>query len=279
MGAEVSNPTPSFDESLSGSERELLERRREIAAAAIAIADEEGIDAVSMRNIATRLGVGTMTLYTWVENKDDLIAAMSDKLSEEMLIAEPIPSDWREAITQIAVATRDVFAKHPWMLQRSPQGRLGANMLRHIDQSLRAVKELELNWQLRASVLQAVDHYALGYAVANQRREERIKAHAERDARDYGKAFAEVAEKRAHKTRTELPATRGDAANAIELRRLFESGEVPALNEFFGSPEEALERIKQGPPRIDNAFEDGLRWLLDGIAASVESDSGDAPAR
>lgn len=267
------------DETLSDAERELLARRREIAAAAIAIADEEGIEAVSMRNIATRLDVGTMTLYTWVENKDDLIAVMSDKLSEEMLIPEPMPSAWREAITEIAVATRDVFAKHPWMLKGRPPGKIGPNMLRHIDQSLRAVKELELDWESRASVLQAVDHYALGYAVANQRREQRIKAHAERDAQDYGKAFAEVAEKRAHKTRSEIPATRGDAANAIELRRLFASGEVPQLAEFFGSPEEALERIKQGPPQIDSAFEDGLEWLLDGIAAMVEDGGHDAPAR
>lgn len=259
---------------MNDAERELLERRREIAEAAIAIADEQGIDAVSMRNIAARLGVGTMTLYTWVENKDDLIAAMSDALAEQMLVPEPVPSDWREALTQIAIATRDVFSNHPWMISGNrPPGQLGANMLRHVDQSLRAVRELEIDWELRSSVLQAVDHYALGYAVANQRRERRNKAHAERDARDYGGAFKEVSEARAHIARTTAPASRGAAANALEIRAMFEAGQAPALEEFFGSPEKAMDRIRQGPPEVENAFDDGLTWMLDGIAAMIEQRS------
>ena len=47
-----------------------------------------------MRNIAARLGVGTMTLYTWVQNKDDLVDAMSDALSARLLVPEPLPADW-----------------------------------------------------------------------------------------------------------------------------------------------------------------------------------------
>jgi AcrR family transcriptional regulator len=245
------------------AERELIERRREIAEAAIAIADEQGIDAVSMRNIAARLGVGTMTLYTWVENKEDLIAVMSNALAEQMLVPEPMPQDWREALTQIAVATRNVFSDHPWMLTGTrPAGPIGANMLRHVDQSLRAVRELELEWGLRASVLQAVDHYALGYAVANQRRALRKEAHAERDANDYGQAFAEVGKERARMTRA---VSRGDTANAIEVRAMFEDGDAPAMLEMFGSPDEAIEKIRQGPPELDNAWDDGLTWMLDGI--------------
>jgi AcrR family transcriptional regulator len=274
MSATPTNPAPA----LTAPETELLARRREIAETGIAIADEQGIDAVSMRNIATRLGVGTMTLYTWVENKEDLVAVMSDALADQMLVPEPMPDDWREALTQIAIATRDVFTNHPWMLSGGrPPGRIGANMLRHVDQSLRAVKGLELDWQLRGSILQAVDNYALGYAIANQRRAERIKAHRERDAKDnaaenYGAAFEKVSEARAHKARTEIATTRAEQANALELRTMFESGAAPALVEIFGSPENALERIKQGPPKIESDFDDGLRWLLDGIAAMLETD-------
>jgi AcrR family transcriptional regulator len=273
MSAAPTNPAPVLTE----SEAELLARRREIAETGIAIADEQGIDAVSMRNIATRLGVGTMTLYTWVENKDDLITVMADALADQMLVPEPMPEDWREALTQIAVATRNVFAAHPWMLGGGrPPGRIGANMLRHVDQSLRAVKGLELDWQLRVSILQAIDHYALGYAVANQRRKQRIEAHRERDAdnedaKNYGAAFEKVSAERARLARAEAPASRGDAANAIELRTIFESGDAPALMELFGSPEQAIERIKQGPPKIEGDFDDGLRWMLDGIAAMLES--------
>lgn len=272
MSAAPTNPA----QSLSAPEIELLARRREIAETGIAIADEQGIGAVSMRNIATRLGVGTMTLYTWVENKDDLIAVMSDALADQMLIPEPMPEDWRDALTQIAVAARDVFTNHPWMLSGGrPPGRIGANMLRHIDQSLRAVKELQLDWELRGSILQAVDNYALGYAMANQRREERKKAHQERDSKDdqaksYGAAFEKVSEARAHKARVEIATTRGEEASAIELRELFESGGAPGLVEVFGSPETALERIKGGPPKIKSDFDDGLCWMLDGIEAMLE---------
>lgn len=269
MSDNVSVPTPD----LSAQDAELLARRREIAETGIAIADEQGIDAVSMRNIATRLGVGTMTLYTWVENKDDLIAVMADALADQMLVPEPMPEDWRQALTEIAVATRNVFTAHPWMLSGGrPPGRIGANMLRHVDQSLRAVNGLDLEWPLRASILQAVDNYAVGHAIANQRREQRIKAHGERDAQNYGAAFEKVTEARAHKARIEAVTSRGDEANAIELRALFESGSAPGLVAMFGSPEEALERIKGGPPKIESDFDDGLRWMLDGIAAMLERD-------
>jgi hypothetical protein len=216
-----------------------------------------------------------MTLYTWVENKEDLVAVMSDALADQLLVPEPMPEDWREALTLIAVAARDVFTAHPWMLTGGrPPGRIGANMLRHVDQSLRAVKGLDLDWELRASILQAVDHYALGYAVSNQRRKERAEAHRERDAeaadgKNYGAAFEKVSEARAHKAREEV-LSRGEEANAIELRTMFESGAAPALIELFGTPEKALERIKQGPPEVEGDFDDGLRWMLDGIAAMLE---------
>jgi AcrR family transcriptional regulator len=259
---------------LSAADIELLARRREIAETGIAIADEQGIDSVSMRNIATRLGVGTMTLYTWVENKDDLIAVMADALADQMLVPEPMPDDWREALTQIAVASRDVFTAHPWMLGGGrPPGRIGANMLRHVDQSLRAVKGLELDWPLRLSILQAIDHYALGYASANQRRVQRAEALDAHDGNDYGAAFKKMTEVRAGAARSEAVASRGDVANAIQLRAMFESGDAPALMEMFGSPEQALDRIKQGPPPLEGVFDDGLRWLLDGIAAMLDDDS------
>lgn len=263
-------PTPAPE--LSESDAELLARRREIAETGIAIADEQGIDAVSMRNIAARLGVGTMTLYTWVENKDDLIGVMADALSDQMLVPEPMPGNWREALTVIAVATREVFTAHPWMIGGGrPPARIGANMLRHVDQSLRAVKGLDLDWPVRASILQAVDHYALGYAVANQRRKQRVEALRGHEGTDYGAAFKTVSEARAHKARVEAATSRGDAANAIQLRELFESGDAPELIEMFGSPEQALERIKHGPPEIDGGFDDGLRWMLDGIAAMLDT--------
>lgn len=254
------------DLQLSESERELLARRREIAATAVAIADEEGIEAVSMRNIAARLGVGTMTLYTWVEGKDDLIAAMSDVLSEGLLVPEPLPEDWREALTLIATAARDTFAAHPWMLSRPRSNRrISTNMLRHIDQSLRAVKNLDLDPETRSVVLQAIDHYAVGYAMTKPRR-------APEPGAGYGQAFNNMAQDRARMARetTGAEPSRADAAHEAELRAMFETGEVPLIAEYFGSAEQTVNRISQGPPQVEHDFEIGLKWLLDGIEAAIE---------
>lgn len=240
---------------LTNDERELLARRREIADAAIAIADADGFDAVSMRNVANRLGVGTMTLYHWVENKDDLISAMSNALAEQMLVDEPLPDDWRAAITQIAFAARDVFLAHPWMYsRRRPQSTLGANILLHVDQSLRAVAALDTDWQTRAAILQAVDNYAVGYALSSRRRHG-LPSDATR------------ADEQAPRPK---PSARAAEADDIQLRDVFANGSAPALAAYFGSPEEALERIRQGPPEVPNSFELGLTWLLDGVAAMVE---------
>ena len=62
--------------------------RADIARAAIEIADSEGFDAVSMRRVAQRLGAGTMTLYHYVRNKDELITLMSDAVMAEVVVPE-----------------------------------------------------------------------------------------------------------------------------------------------------------------------------------------------
>src|SRR5580692_9951157 len=94
--------------------RSQLSRER-IAAAALAIADAEGFQAVSMRRVALELDVGTMSLYYYVRTKDDLIAVMDDALMGEALLPS-LPRDWRRAITEIATRTHAVFLRHPWAL-------------------------------------------------------------------------------------------------------------------------------------------------------------------
>src|SRR5262249_25334110 len=84
--------------------------RDEIARVAMVIADEEGFDAVSMRSVARALGSGTMTLYHYVRDKDDLLALMDDALMAEVLVPDDeFPETWREAISEIAHRTRDAW--------------------------------------------------------------------------------------------------------------------------------------------------------------------------
>ncbi|MCB0876939.1 MAG: helix-turn-helix transcriptional regulator, partial [Solirubrobacterales bacterium] len=102
--------------------------REEIAAAAIALADAEGFDAVSMRRVAAELGAGTMTLYHYVKNKDELFELVSDAIMGEVLIPDgELSEDWREATAQLARSTFSIFRNHPWTVDLPPGTEEGPN--------------------------------------------------------------------------------------------------------------------------------------------------------
>jgi AcrR family transcriptional regulator len=92
-----------------------------IIAAAIAVADAGGVEALSMRNVAERLGVGTMSLYTHVPAKSELVDLMLDTAYGELYtqVEEPSqqPGDWRDALRFIAKRNWDLYRRHPWMLE------------------------------------------------------------------------------------------------------------------------------------------------------------------
>lgn len=109
-----------------------LTRERAIAAA-IATADAEGLDAVSMRRLATRLGVTAMALYKHVANKEDLLAGMVDAVV--VGYESPVdPRDWRDAVAQRVRAARRALVRHPWM-RRAIESRTArtAAVLGHMD--------------------------------------------------------------------------------------------------------------------------------------------------
>jgi AcrR family transcriptional regulator len=141
--------------------------RAEIATVALGIADAEGLEAVSMRRIATELGAGTMTLYHYVRTKDELLALVTDAVMGEMVVPpdEPLPEDWRAAISIIARRSRDTLRKHPWILDIADDPALGPNSVRHMDQSLQAVASLAGAFINKFDVITAVDEYVLGFCI------------------------------------------------------------------------------------------------------------------
>jgi AcrR family transcriptional regulator len=144
--------------------RRRLLAQSEIVTSAIEIADRDGIEAVSMRRVARELGVGAMTLYHHVVDKDELVELMADSISAEMLVPEPFPDGWRAAMREIAHRTRDTFARHPWLIRTvGEDSHLTLNGLRHIEQSLRAVAEL--GDELGGRILFAVDEYTFGFVL------------------------------------------------------------------------------------------------------------------
>ncbi len=138
--------------------------REKIAAAALAIADAEGFASVSMRRVAQKLRVGTMSLYYYVRTKADLIAAMDDALMAD-LVASSLPRDWRKALTKIALRTREVFLRHPWALASMQSAPPGVNAMRHMEQCLQALSGTGMNTQEKLTLLALIDDFVCGYAL------------------------------------------------------------------------------------------------------------------
>ena len=142
-------------------------RREDIAEAAVRIADTEGLDAVSMRRLATELGAGTMTLYHYVRTKDELLTLVNDAVMGEVVVpaGQPLSSDWREAVMTIARRSRDTLLRHPWILDIADDPPLGPNFVRHFDQSMQAVSTFPGTFVDKLDVVHAVDEYTFGYCM------------------------------------------------------------------------------------------------------------------
>jgi AcrR family transcriptional regulator len=119
----------------AGSGRPPRRSRAEIAAAGIAIADREGLDAVSMRRVAAALGTGAATLYRYLDTRDDLIDLMIDATGAEYELTAPT-GDWLADLVGIGEQMRAIIRRHPWLASllpaRSPLGPHGAALLEHV---------------------------------------------------------------------------------------------------------------------------------------------------
>ena len=85
-----------------------------VVAAATAIADREGLAAVTMRSLAKDLGVSAMTLYTYVPGKDELVDVMLDAAYQQMSRPDTTGQPWRQRLTAVADANRALYLTHPW---------------------------------------------------------------------------------------------------------------------------------------------------------------------
>ncbi len=222
--------------------------RDDIAAAALRVADAEGLDAVSMRRVAADLGAGTMTLYHYVANKQELLDLMHDAVMGELVVPEEeFPSDWRGALTHIARRTRQTFLNHPWAFQGRLDAGVSPNTMRHIEQSLDAVSDVPLEAQERLELVALVDDFVFGAVLRGGAAQQSYEEMSERERQERLEAVSAY-------VKTQI-ATDGFP----HLERLL-GGEDAAT--FFGrmaTQSNAGER-----------FERGLSQLLDGIALHIE---------
>ena len=90
--------------------------RQDVIRAAVAIADADGLDAVTIRAVAGRLGTGVMSLYNYVPDKQTLVYDMVEEVSGELGLPEP-SGDWRADMHLLAGQQQAVLRRHPWMIE------------------------------------------------------------------------------------------------------------------------------------------------------------------
>ncbi|MCO1656667.1 TetR/AcrR family transcriptional regulator [Pseudonocardia humida] len=118
--------------------------RAEITAVAVALADADGLAAVSMRKVAAAIGTGPASLYRYVDNRDELVELMADAVIGEIDLDRPPSDDWLADLVALAHAIRGVYRRHRWLLDVVPGRGLGPNTVDVMERALAAMSVLDV---------------------------------------------------------------------------------------------------------------------------------------
>jgi AcrR family transcriptional regulator len=215
-----------------------------IVGAAVEVADAEGLAALSMRRVADRLGIGTMSLYTYVPGKAELIDLMLDAVLGEVAESGYVELEWRAGLERIARDNWALYHRHPWMLQVAATSRppLGPNVIAKYDRELRTVDGIGLTEVEMDSVLILVLEHVQGAA----------------------RRSVEVAEA---EKRTGMTDEEWWLANEPLLEKVFDPDLYPTASRV--GPAAAGAYGSAYDPEY--AFEFGLQRILDGVETLVRS--------
>ncbi|MGW0822143.1 TetR/AcrR family transcriptional regulator [Streptomyces sp. NPDC002845] len=207
-----------------------------IVETAVQVADSEGLEAVSMRRIATELGTGAMSLYRYVPGKGELLDLMLDRVQRPSENPANLgDGSWRSALEALGRATLGVYRRHPWLLQVN-QSRpiLGPSALDGLEKVLSLIRPMGLTDPELISAIIMVDGYVVGAARTQ--------------------LYAQEAERRTGLTDKEFWEAHGPV-----LEKVMAGGRYPVLaslsEDTFG-------------PDFDH-FEFGLQRMLDGLEVLV----------
>jgi AcrR family transcriptional regulator len=144
-------------------QREPLSKDR-VLRAAMELADREGIEALSMRRLASELGVEAMSLYYYVKSKDDILDGIVDLALGEV---EPPSSgsDWKSAVRESAISYHDTLRRHRWVTSVPTSGDASVAQLRYMDALLRRLREAGLSPELTHHAYHALDSHVVGSAL------------------------------------------------------------------------------------------------------------------
>jgi len=225
--------------------------REEIVRAAIAVADAEGPDAISMRRIARELNAGVMSLYWYVASKEELLELMLDAIEAEIEVPEP-SGDWRADLGAFAHRTRAALSRHMWAIEfigsRPPSG---PNDVRNLERLLSLLDETGADdFRVIMGVLMTMATFVIGAVMREaqelrfQREQQRVRA---------GLSAAEIQAEHA-----QYYAWFRDSGHYPHITRLMESGVDP-----------------DDPDTREERFQFSLDCVLDGIAARLTPPPGE----
>lgn len=213
--------------------RSTLNRER-VLEAAIELADEIGIDSLTIRKLAERLDVGTMTIYHHVPSKDEIVDGMVEAVFRE-IEKPPADLDWKTAIRRRCISARRALNHHPWaaplMESRTAPG--PANLSHH-EAVLGCLRNGGLSLQMAAHAYAILDSFIYGFAF-----EEATLPAQDREG------FAEVAE---------------------QMAAYFPADQYPHLAEL------TFEHVLEPGYDFGDSFEFGLDLIIDGLDRAAQSE-------
>jgi AcrR family transcriptional regulator len=214
----------------------------DVVAAAIGLADREGLPAVTMRRVAQSLGVATMTLYTYVPSKAELLDLMLDAAYAQMPRADSTVQPWRQRLTAVAEENRALFDAHPWTATVSTlRPPLGPGLMAKYEHELAALDGLGLDDIELDDALTYLLSFVQACAVA-------------------------AADARAAQQDSAMDDEQWWAANAPLLGRVLDPRTYP-LATRVGTAAGTARGSAHDP---DHAYRFGLHRVLDGLAALVD---------
>lgn len=220
----------------------------QITRAAIAIADAEGLDALSMRRVGDSLGVTAMSLYSYVPGKAELLDLMLDTVYAEF--TETPSGKWRERLEHVARENWALYLRHPWLLQvATARPVLGPNTIAKYDHELRAVDGIGLSDIDMDLVITAVGSYVHGAV--------RTAVETAQAAQQTGKTDLQWWEELAPLLEKVFDPERHPVATRVGA----------AAGEEYNAPGDPL-----------RTFNFGLRLLLDGIESHLRNATRDDPS-
>ncbi len=139
--------------------------RERILRAAICLADEGGIESLSMRKLAQELGVKAMSLYNHVADKDDLLDGIVDIVVGEIEVPV-LDIDWKTAMRRRATSAHEMLLRHPWAaMELMSRMNVGPAMLRYIDATLGCLREAGFSFEMADHAWNAIDSHIYGFTL------------------------------------------------------------------------------------------------------------------